>query len=310
MKKLFFGILSLLCCTACNNDGNPPKINIVKLTNDKSSSWYADNLRGGVKTLKTTTYEVEYWYGEAEKGKVTTSPNNHPLYFDPKTDAVGLFGSYNRRGYTNITRVFDDGFSPEIEPVGVFVNHYNRRGYNEYTEFLDNSFNLEAKTVNHWENDKLMGFKTCDANGVLVCEWNCKRNETSGDIIEENYSTKEHQYKTVYTPRQNDPKRSDVVIYVDDNPDQKGSVETEPNKRMIYNEKGRITGMLLYNESGKIISVMNDTYNYNKNGDISSINEKQYTFEYEYDQRGNWIKRTTCKGNDVLYIEEREIEYY
>ena len=36
----------------------------------------------------------------------------------------------------------------------------------------------------------------------------------------------------------------------------------------------------------------------------------KYTFKYEFDEKGNWIKRITFKNQIPESIEEREFEYY
>lgn len=51
---------------------------------------------------------------------------------------------------------------------------------------------------------------------------------------------------------------------------------------------------------------------YNKNNDVKKIEvfKDKFTFDYQYDENKNWIKRITYKNGKPLYVEEREIEYF
>ena len=37
---------------------------------------------------------------------------------------------------------------------------------------------------------------------------------------------------------------------------------------------------------------------------------KKYTYTYEYDKTGNWIKRTDFENDKAILIAERKLEYY
>lgn len=51
---------------------------------------------------------------------------------------------------------------------------------------------------------------------------------------------------------------------------------------------------------------------YNKNNDVKKIVVlgETYTFKYEYDKNHNWTKRISYKNGEPVYIEERDVEYY
>ncbi len=87
------------------------------------------------------------------------------------------------------------------------------------------------------------------------------------------------------------------------------------------NDRGHAIKDIRLNEDGSVINVENRIWGYDNEGTIISLNGHSTrgflptpstgnTFEYEYDERGNWIKKIViCKGIAVNILT-REIDYY
>lgn len=84
----------------------------------------------------------------------------------------------------------------------------------------------------------------------------------------------------------------------------------------IYNDKGLLEAFNVYSGTGQLIEIYRYTYNdkgfkltqhqetYN-NGDI-----RDYRFEYEYDDKGNYVKIIFIKDNKPAIYRERQIKYF
>lgn len=95
------------------------------------------------------------------------------------------------------------------------------------------------------------------------------------------------------------------------NPQMRRQSETEYG----YDEHGRKISEIVYNGEGKM--VRHSDYTYNGQGLVSSLvssvpggEMQRYDLEYEYDEKGNWIKQTIIKENLVpSTIVIRKITY-
>lgn len=83
-----------------------------------------------------------------------------------------------------------------------------------------------------------------------------------------------------------------------------------------YNDKGQVIEENIHDEMDKIST--KTIIKYDKKGnfikktahylDVST--KENYTYQYTYDQKGNWVKRIEYKDKNPIQITERVIEYY
>jgi YD repeat-containing protein len=93
-----------------------------------------------------------------------------------------------------------------------------------------------------------------------------------------------------------------------------GSLKTK--KKFHYGYMGNIADQENYDNNGKLVEKF--AYLYNDQGnetgytntDRSGIILYQYTYTYEYDDKGNWIKKTELTNGKAEYMCTREIKYY
>ncbi len=65
-----------------------------------------------------------------------------------------------------------------------------------------------------------------------------------------------------------------------------------------------------YDAKGNIVSATKEYRDYQDNPEILKNEAIKVTYQYEYDQYGNWIKKTRLIDDAAVEIYEREIEYY
>jgi hypothetical protein len=84
----------------------------------------------------------------------------------------------------------------------------------------------------------------------------------------------------------------------------------------IYNDKGLLEVFNVYSNSGQQTAVY--TYTYNDKGNRMTQHQetyqdgdkRDYTFEYEFDMKGNYIKVIFFKDNKPVIYRERQIKYF
>ena len=87
---------------------------------------------------------------------------------------------------------------------------------------------------------------------------------------------------------------------------------------LLYDEKGNIIEKRIYESNGDPIVKM--TCKYDEKGNyVEAIrtnspwgrrDRTEYKYEYEFDNKGNWINRLGFKDDRLIEITEREIEYF
>ena len=93
------------------------------------------------------------------------------------------------------------------------------------------------------------------------------------------------------------------------------------SRNIAFNEEGNLVEIISYNSDGSIDS--KNTYKYDEEGNLNlkeiqyfwgSIEEASYlpnsSYEYEYDNKGNWTSRISLEEGLATGITWREIEYY
>lgn len=82
-----------------------------------------------------------------------------------------------------------------------------------------------------------------------------------------------------------------------------------------YNDKGQESVSKTYKEDGSL--ERKNIFEYNNKGDMISMvvesdrfDPSRHTYNYEYDEKGNWIRRIQTDQGEPYQIIERTIEYY
>lgn len=281
-------------------------ITIVFVACSGNSSKPDYNLKGKVRHIRTTNYYAVERFGKFEKGELT--------------DEIG-------------------------EPC-LYDNYFSLNGLMDSTVAYNRQKQLLYKSFNTFENDKIIAQKNYNGDGSLASSYDFSYNEKTGEQEEvRRYDAKEgRQWRYVVRRSPNDPSVIEKITY-----DENGDVnyrckvkEYKKNGKLVeeisYDSDGNVKMVRRYSDEKMILdSVVDDLvkyWEYNQKGDVvywswgkdmydySRGTGIDFHYSYEYDEKGNWIKRTLYRGRHdedeepdhsectPVYIQERVIEYY
>ena len=239
-------------------------------------------LKGKVKVLLYTEYEVDDKFGKLTKGKISYVEK----YF------------YNNRGYKKKLIIYGKSGNPH-EIVEYFYN--SKDELNEFT------------ILRAWMKKPENEIEELLFDGFYVFEDIFYKHDKKGNRIEDNlgmfYSATNFNFaknKYYYDNNNNYIKRE---LY-SENPSDEINVSWEYR----WDSNGNLIELLA---SGNINE--REVNNYNYNNDIIKTTTyyhkgkvgEETTFEYlEYDVNKNWVKRIVYKNDNPLIIEERDIKYH
>ncbi|WP_405411675.1 hypothetical protein [Maribacter sp. Asnod1-A12] len=286
-----------------------------KLENQQKNHLDLRGLKGKVKSLVETEYNIKSNFGEIKKvdygGRTTKISYNESGYMTEYT-YYNQDGSFNNR----TTYLYDDNLN-EIE-----VKEFNFSG------------EIESKELKVYDNNILVETKGLDSKGRL--SWKIEyRNNSNGDIQEliqynqdgkvysrqlYEYDKNENHIQTVsFNSKENIGKKS--IYQYDDKGNRIEWKLFESNGNLIssekyeYNKKDKKTIISRYGSKNKLEYTFSKSYN--EYGDeTTSLNhfppDETYSFYYEhiYDDYNNWIELKDYQNNVPNKIVERIIEYY
>lgn len=272
-------------------------ITIVFVACSGNSSKPDYNLKGKVRHIQTTNYYAVERFGKFEKGELT--------------DELG-------------------------EPC-LYDNYYSLNGLIDSIVAYNRQKQLLYKSFNTFEDDKIISEKNYNGDGSLASSYDFSYNEKTGEEEVRLYDAKEgRRWRFVTRRSTDDPSVIEKITY-DENGDvnyrskvkefkKKGTLV----KESVYNSDGDVERVIEYNNNGKILldsAIIQESvsyWEYNKKGDVEYMESAcgNYHYSYEYDAKGNWIKKIWYSGYhdedegpehdecNPVYIQERVIEYY
>ncbi|WP_299114572.1 hypothetical protein [uncultured Winogradskyella sp.] len=270
----------------------------------------------GVKSIKEhTIYEVDQRHYE-------TSELNRDSIF---SNNIGTYTIYDVNGRPK----FRYRYFPKINDKGEIIEWGSIKDRIEWTY---NSRGLERKHVKYYEDNSIHSLSESSYSDT---DYLIKKEFYSGErkviIYTYDYDKKGNLIKMIETSLVRD-KRSithykydisgnliEEILYI------LGTNEVEVSEEYIssrmkysYDEVGDLISEIIYR--GNILKYKkNIKYHYSINDLIeteihtilnSDSNEHIEVFEYEYDDRDNWITRSHIKDGIIKTITERELEYY
>lgn len=294
----------LLLTTGCSNPKGKPK------TNDLQNM----KLNGPVKSIIEKEYLAVDKFGEVLKGDIEGHEQQNfskngfrteELSFGPN-DFVARRTIYNEKGERKESYDYaedrsieektefvynDDGlivkencFNSEGKIIRAVILKYNEAGEEVERSTYDENGNLDRKEVtNYNENGKIAEKKTYKSDGSLESRFTCDYNQ-KGDMTFKYYNedgelTLENNY--IYDENGNT---------VQENSASTGAYLNYTSKQLIS-----------YDDFGEVIKRTSYV-----NGDLKS----ETTYEFEFDQNKNWVKKTEFENRIPQEIIEREIQYY
>ncbi|HBS85941.1 MAG: hypothetical protein A2W91_08700 [Bacteroidetes bacterium GWF2_38_335] len=248
---------------------------------DTKTDWKSDGLIGKVKSIKTVKYIINDTSGEILPGEIKCSESAEYNENGGKIESDDQYSNNSKYKYDDKNKSVECTTLKLDKSINVIISKFDAKG-NEtatYKKCPNDSIILRTIVKNVYdEKENLIEKSINNSDGSLNYKYTYKYDD-KGNMIEKcgsccgNYSDKR--------------------IY-------------------IYNEKGIAIEMSFYNSNGKLET--NEKYDdkgnliemtwYKPNG--KKISGKS-SIQYEYDQKGNWIKSIQKDGP---YITLREIVYY
>lgn len=278
MKKLYLLFIVMSVLASCGNGGG-------SLT---SKDLEANQLKGNVKSVKVSTYEAVENFGKIKKGKlILASYETIDITEFDELGNISVITNYNKNG--------------EFEGKSIFSY---KDGHKDNISSYGSDGDLILKSVFNWNNDQLISNIIYDSRGK----------ESSKTLFE--YDGNKLKTTSLYM-YDNLRFKSEVVEYEGD----------LPKETVSYDKNGKETNRTTVEyKNGKpsIHSTYNGSYALDENGlttksvDCYNVLDKYsedvkgiFIYEYEYDDKDNWIRCIVYKGEikQPYHIVEREIMY-
>jgi len=162
---------------------------------------------------------------------------------------------------------------------------------------------LANRTVYLYRQDQLVEYNNYDSQGMLFGTGKYLTDE-EGIVIRLDYKTTDGRYNWSESYQYDDNGNLTEV--------KRFKTEEVIDTRELYafDNKGNIKESEFHRES-KLIS--KNIYKYDGGGDYNELNfgdSVMYTYKYNYDSKGNWIKKIVFENNNPSGILLREIEYF
>ena len=256
-------------------------------TNADNDIGIKDVLKGKVKQLKQ-----QYYDASLEHGKIIQNKENNGYH-------MNYLKKYNDRG-KHIETIYFNGMgglclelSYKGNLIGKTLLDYDDKGNRIETDYYDTSSALINKsTFQYDDKGNIIEEKYYKGSDVLDYIYTFKYDD-KGNQIEKNAAYQDTKFKTIY------------------------------KYTYKYDKKGNMIEWKKYDSDGKIFNTNVLKYDNKENRIewdwIGSNNDLRaiYTYTYEYDKAGNWIKQTADEFDKYGFLKKhtynvttREIEYY
>lgn len=309
MKLSFF--LSAFCFFTLSTFAQAPK---------KQSDLESDNVKGNVKSITQKYYEAEEKDGKDTIGEPYESTDrNYVIHYNEK-GYITWATFYKTRATLDYRYTFKyDNAGNRIEET--WFDSDNALDYRITRKFSNMGHLLELKkytdtTATYTEKYVYLPdpsgnpTKTSlyDENDVLLTVTNSTYDGFGNRIQDDNFDGKGKALgKVIYTYDSRRLKTSEETYSAD------GNIMTK--KKFIYEYRGKLSQQQVYDNNGKLVE--KNIYTFNDSGDENEWTNYdrtgfpiyQYTYRYEYDTQGNWIKKVQVKDGKPVYYTIREIAY-
>lgn len=276
IKNLFLIGLVAFVTIGCSTKSDDPK------------KWY--EVSGNVKSIRTTGYEAIEKFGEISEGDVLYDYDNNMIMFN-KDGYITDISYYNHGGNLKRKSVYVyDGDNKVLK-----INHYNGDGDNiGRTVYTYNEDGNPIKVVEYDKSSKIINTLKSEYDGDK-----CIKSQFFNEYSEGDYTIYEYNGTSMVKSVEYDKNGKKIGVY-----------DEFENDKMTKHVTPQFTTNLTYNEKGLCSSIINGLLN--KNNSYIFWKGKSYVYEYEYDDKGNWVRKVEKQMNSkkAEHIFVREIEYY
>lgn len=288
-----------------------------------------ENLKGKVKSIRQTPYEVIEKFGEVTKGNV----------FDDFSVTINSFMEFNEEGNVIVKKYY--------LPNGNFDRIYrkdNKGNKIEENRYNSNGELFEKQVYVYDERDILIEDNIYRSDGKLSFKTIYKSDHKNNIVEEDVYNSKGKLKSKTINRYDKNRNKIEMILSKENDEDYgfKSSYKFDENNYMIeeatYSLKDKLKYKFTYklDKSGNVIE--ENSYDSNNELQGTSISkydkygneeERQYKaikevdnykgepngttnrkYKYKYDENGNWIEKIEYVNYIPKKIIEREIEYY
>jgi uncharacterized protein YcfL len=306
MKNLIL-ILYVILFVSCSDSKKNPKTEKTDLQKSE--------LNGNVKSIEEKYFEGAEKFGEPVKTKLKNITivlfdksgkfiENKTLYPDGSLKGMNTY-KYNKNGKL----IEDKWFQSEgLEMYHIYK--YDKKGNNIEDNHYESNGKLIAKTINKFDlNNNEVDSRVYVSNGSLY-------RKTLSKFDDDNFKIQEEVSEF-------DGSRLVVIKKESMENDERGNVIKENS----YDEKGNLEYFYMYNYDEKDNKLeetfskeggnIKKTNKHNKLGHcfegveyLNDVLKDKFINVFQYDNKGNWVKRIHYNNGVISSIDERKIKYY
>jgi hypothetical protein len=296
------------------------EINGQVTKSDIMKDWNALNLKGNVKSIKCTNYQLFIPYSELTDyiSKQDYKFNNNGslseeaiYYYDEQSIRYRYVYEYDKSGKSIKFNSFDKDNHVKYRGEHYFNSKGKKIMYQEKTEEQAVKYKetydymVDSDTLISYNSHQLIPFSKDTFQYVITIKDKFEKSE-------KRYLN--HRLKHIYTYKYD----IDSNLVEEKEFSHQDTLNYSEKTNYIYNNENQ----LIFRErmSGINIYVYIQEFTYDSFGNILSekhsendncIEKRSYRNEYLYDNHNNWIKRTTYALNGtVRFVLDREFEYY
>jgi hypothetical protein len=310
MKK-FTACLLPLFCLLLSSSAQAPK---------KQSDLESDNVKGKVKQITQKYYEAEEKEGRDTIGQQYESTDRNFVINYNEKGYITWATFYKTRSTLDYRYTFKyDNAGNRIEET--WFDSDNALDYRITRKFSNMGHLLELKrytdtTATYTEkyvyepdpSGNPVKTSLYDENDVLITMTTSIYDGYGNRIEDDNFDGKgKSMGKVLYTYDSRRLKTSEDAYSAD------GNIMTK--KKFQYEFRGKLSQQQNFDNNGKLVEknvfVFNDKGDENEwtNFDRTGFVVYKYTYTYEYDAQGNWIKKTQLQDGKPVFYTLREIVY-
>lgn len=282
----------------------------------------AENLKGSVKSITQNYYQVlQTKAGKDSVGQQwETTDRNYVINYNEKgyitwatfykTGSI-LDYRYEYKYDANGQRIQETWFDADNALDYRLTRKFSAKGFlMELKKYTDTTGECDEKTV--YEVDptgNALKATLYDGSDAIIQVTTYKYDEYGNKIEENNFDAKGKQLgKTLYTYDNRHLKKTEDTYT--------GADVLMTKKKFVYEYRGHLSQQQNFDEKGTLVE--KNIFDYNEQADQSSWTNfdregytvYNYTYTYELDAQGNWIKQYQLKDGKVVFVSTRTITYY
>ena len=303
-----------------------------KIDGEKESDLTKKGLVGDVKSVRIIDYEAVDNFGKIEKGE-PKSVGGYMTYKGIWTLPIANYMEFDRNGNKTVEASYT--YSGKLHRKWIY--RYDKGRRTERNAFDANASHLLKWIYKYDAKGNIIESNIYKTNGSLSSKETYKYDNV-GNLIEENqykadgsldskevyrYDSKRNRIETV--KYDSNLKATDKVVFKYDSRGREieetrhwadGSIRDIYTYK--YDNRGNLAEYIDSDDDGDISE--RETYKHDDRGNLIEKNRFDWddltnpaystTYQYVYDQQGNWIKMTVFEKGMPEYIQERTIEYH